>query len=735
MSLKNPWMYFEQGLALLARPPSRRSRVPEMLQSEISECGAACLGMILGYFGRWVPMSELRNVCSVGRDGVSAGKLVRVARQLGLFAKGFSVPVRSLGELPFPQILFWNFNHFVVLERLDEKWATLIDPAFGRRKIPRENLERLYSGVTLSFAPSETFTRAGDPPSALREMKSAAVGLGPMLGTISIVSLAIALIIVMIPAFSSIFIDYVLIRQGIVDWRLEFIFGIALLGLVLIPAIALQRQGILRLQTRLSLDLATRIMTRLFTLPTAFFYQRYSGDLGGRVMLADAAASTVSGPLVTMLAAGIQVTIFGLVMIGYSPKLALITFLLLGCQAILGGWITTRLSELSRRLAFERGRYEAQLLQSLANVEQSRAAGLSDEITRRTLTRNISLTNAEQANAPYGAVITTAPGAISGVLIALITAASALEVLGGAFSIGMFVAFNALVMLLISPFNQIVSGIAQVGSSAGSFERINDLLKTEPDPVLVSAAGRSPDYWHIRAEKVGYRYGSAPILENLTFDIPEGSRLGLVGGVGSGKSTLLRILAQLEEPTEGCIFADSLNYREINRDAFCKAVSFVPQSIEIFEGNILDNITLWNSDISEQDVIEACQKCALHDDISRRLGGYRSRLRAGGYELSGGQRQRLGLARALVRKPKVLLLDEATSALDKRTEATILEALSTFQGTLIFATHHDHVLQFVDEVIVLEGGRIVRGIPSDAVSSIVIDARQTVIRQTPPKNY
>ena len=734
MNSENFWVYIERAIDFLRRLLNRRSRVPEMLQSEISECGAACLGMILGHFGRWVPMSELRTVCGVGRDGVSAGKLVRVAQQLGLFAKGFCVPVSSLGALPFPQILFWNFNHFVVLERLDDKGATLIDPAFGRRKIPQENLEHFYSGVTLSFAPSETFKRAGEPPSALREMKEAAIGLGPMLGTISIVSFAIALIIVMIPAFSSIFIDYVLIKQGIVDWRLEFICGIALLGLVLIPAISLQRQGILRLQTRLSLDLATRIMTRLFTLPTAFFSQRYSGDLGGRVMLADAAASTVSGPLVTMLAAAIQVAIFGLVMIGYSPKLALITFCLLGCQAIFSGWITTRLAELSRRLAFERGRYEAQLLQSLANIEQSRAAGLSDEITRRTLTRNISLTNAEQANAPYGAVITTAPGAISGVLVALITAASAIEVLGGAFSIGTFVAFNALVMLLITPFNQIVSGIAQVGSSAGSFERINDLLKAEPDPVMVSAAGRSPDRWHLRTENLSYRFGSVQVLDNLTLDIPEGSRIGLLGGVGSGKSTLLRLLAQLEQPAVGSIFADKINYREISRDAFCHAVSFVPQSIEIFESTLLDNITLWNSDISEQDVIDACKKCALHDDILRRPGGYRSRLRAGGYELSGGQRQRLGLARALVRKPKVLLLDEVTSALDRRTEAIVLEALTTFKGTLIFATHHEYVLRFVSDVIVLEGGKIFKNMPS-SVPSTSFKFDPVITRQTSSQDY
>lgn len=683
-------------------------RVPEMLQSEISECGAACLGMVLGRFGCWVPMSELRNVCGVGRDGVSAGKLVRVAQQFGLYAKGFSVPARSLSTLPFPQILFWNFNHFVVLERIDEHSATLVDPSLGRRRLSYKDVEQAYSGVSLSFAPSDRFQRGGTPPSALREMKNAAKGLGGALGVISIVSLAIAMITVMIPAFSSIFIDYVLIKQGIVDWRLEFIFGIALLGAVLIPASMLQRQGILRLQTRLSLDLATRIMTRLFTLPSAFFSQRYSGDLGGRVMLADLAASTVSGSLVAMLAASIQVVVFGIVMVGYSPKLALITFILLACHAALGGWVTRRVTELSRRLAFERGRYEAQLLQNVANVEQSRASGLFEEITRRTLTRNIALTNAEQANAPYGAFIVTSPGAASGILMAIISAASALEVLGGTFSVGMFVAFNALAMLLMSPFNQIVSGIAQVGASAGSFDRINDLLKADPDPVLVSGGGVAPETWGLKVQGVSYSYSGVSVLDRVSLDFAYGERIAVVGGVGAGKSTLLRLLAQLEKPTVGEMFAGGCSYRDINRDTFCKALAFVPQSIEIFEGTLFDNLTLWNSEISEEEVIEACRMSAIHDDIARRPGGYRSRVKAGGGELSGGQRQRLGLARALITKPKILLLDEATSALDKKTERTILASLREFKGTLIFATHHHEVLRIVDTVVVLERGRVAR---------------------------
>jgi len=451
--------------------------------------------------------------------------------------------------------------------------------------------------------------------------------------------------------------------------------------------------------------MAAKIVTRMYGLPLEYFSRRYSGEVSGRVMLADMVAGTVSGALVGMISAFMQIVVIGLAMLSYSPYLTGIILVLLAGHALFSSRIAQHLSNLSRRLAIERGKYETQLVQSLGLVEHSRSAGSSRMLLHRILDRYVALTNAEQSNAPYAATLVSVPPAVTGVVMALITGLTATEVIAGDFSIGVFFAFNAMAMLLLAPFNQIMSAVAQIGSASGNFDRINDLLQTAL-PLDDPQTQRDPQSDDLSVKSLAFAYGSEQVLSDITLQIPQGAFVGLVGGVGSGKSSLLMLLGRVSQPESGEISMGAVPYGNISSDLFASKLVLVPQKEQIFETSILENVTLWDPDISEDQVVAACKVCMVHDDIESRVGGYRARLRESGADLSGGQRQRIALARAVVRKPSVLLLDESTSALDGVTEATILRNLLAMRITLVFATHRLQNIRNATQIYLLSDGKI-----------------------------
>ena len=680
-------------------------RVPEILQFEVNECGTCCLAMVLSYFGNWIALDHIRGLCGANRDGISAGSLVRGAKQLNMSVKGFGPEVHELVELPMPQILFWNFNHFIVLEKIQGDDIDIVDPAVGRRRLRFHELEEGYCGVTLCLAPDENFKITGSSPSVIREVTKAAIGSGPAIAAITIVSFGIAILMALVPSLTSIFIDYVLVKKGIDIWRNWFLWGVVGFGLILGPVSWMQKVGTLKLQTRLALTLATRIITKLFQVPLDYYARRFSTEIGGRVLLSDSVANTVSGSLVTMIYSLIQIVVFALVMLSYSVQLTVIIFLILLCYAVLVSWIVSHTSTLSRRLSMERGRYEAQLSNALRLLEHSRASGSSNVMSIRILERYIAVVNAEQENAPYSSMLGILPRMITGLVLACVTGLSAFEVINGRFSIGVFVAYNSMANILLLPFNQIVSGFSQISNSSGNFERVNDLLQMTSEEKIVSNKG-IPDLWDVECKELNFYYGEQAILQNVSFFIKQGNFLGIAGSVGSGKSTLLGILAKIIEPKSGEILVGGISIDQIDRKNFSHSITMVPQKTQIFEGSILDNITLWDPEITEEQVYTACQLCSIHDEIINLPKGYKSILQEDGSDLSGGQKQRIALARAVVRSPKLLILDEATSALDARTEAKILKNLRESSMTLLFATHRLSNLRFSDKILFMQAGSI-----------------------------
>lgn len=696
----------ESAGSWLSRTFTNHRRVPEVLQYESTECGASCIAMVLAYFGRWEPLDRLRQLCGTTRDGISAGALVRAAKHMNLQAKGFGVRAGELSTLPMPQILFWNFNHFVVLESIKGDHVNVVDPAIGRRKLRMADLEDAYSGVTLCMGPGPDFERAGRAPSVLREVAKTSEGARMAVAITALVGLGIAIFTALVPALISIFIDYVLIKRGIDGWKSWFIAGVVMFGLTLGPVIWMQRTGILRLQTRLTLVMANRIVSHLFAVPLDYFSRRFAAEIGGRVMLADNVASTVSGALVSSIAAMLQIIVLGLTMSLYSLELTAIFLVLLLMHAMTARAMMQRATHHYRLLAVERGRYESQIINAISLMEHSRASGTQQALLQRVLDRYVATVNAEQRNAPFAATMSVLPSVTLGILMALITGLAGYQVIIGEFSVGVFVAYTVLAHLLIMPFNQLVQAQVQITGAAGSFDRLNDLLEFVPE-APAPTKGPIPQSWDLSAKSLSFAYGIHPVLSGVDLFIPQGSYLGLAGAVGSGKSTLINLLAGALPPTQGSVLLGDIPLNHLGLELRSRSIVLVSQKEFLFAGTVMDNLTLWDASVSEQDVIDACRLCLIHDDIVHRAGGYGSRLSEGGNNFSGGQRQRLALARAVARKPRVILLDESTSGLDGRTEALILQNLRSLGITLVFATHRVINLRSADAIVVMAHGQVV----------------------------
>ena len=301
----------------------RRIRTPLFPQFEASECGAASLGVVLAHFGRWEPMEELRKACGVGRDGSSAADIANAARRYGLRVTGWRKSVSELREMALPVILFWEFNHFVVLEGYGRGRYYLNDPANGRRVVGEETFDQAFTGVVLEVEPGPDFQKGGAAPGVIRELWPWLRDVKGPLAFIAAYGLLLAIPGLALPVILSMFVDNVLVGPD-TSLGASLVAASVLAGVSLYLLTWLQQHSLRRLSIRLSLVHAERLISRLFQLPTQFFAHRFAGDLTSRVQLIDEVARGSSSQFVGIMVELVMSILFLGLMIYYDPLLAAI---------------------------------------------------------------------------------------------------------------------------------------------------------------------------------------------------------------------------------------------------------------------------------------------------------------------------------------------------------------------------------------------------------------------------
>ncbi|WP_084462650.1 NHLP family bacteriocin export ABC transporter peptidase/permease/ATPase subunit [Oceanibaculum pacificum] len=734
MSGTNPFQPPSPGDAetLRANAPKggKRFRTPTILQMEATECGAASLAMVLAHHGRWVPLEVLRLECDVSRDGSKAANILRAARRLGLAAKGYRREPGSVANLPFPMILFWNFNHFLVLEGIDykAKKVWLNDPASGPRVISLEEFDQAFTGVCLAFQKTAAFETGGQRPGIWGMLARRLGGSGVGLSFVLLATLLLVVPGLVIPVFSKIFVDDVLIG-GTERWLAPLLIGMGVTAVLRALLTWMQQIFLARLEMKLALNASAQFFWHVLRLPVEFFAQRFAGDISSRVAANERVAKILSGQLATNVIGLVTLVFYAAVMMFYDVVLTLIGvgFALLNFVALRA--VARNREDSSRRLVTEQGKLGAASISGIQLIETLKSSGSEGDFFAKWSGLQAKYLNAQQALASTTTLISVAPVLLAALSTALVLAVGGFRVIEGALTIGALVAFQSLLASFAAPIEALVGLGGEIQAVKGDLARIDDVLKyrseerldqtekmfattTPARPLPAKLSGRV----ELRDLVFGYNRTAKPLIDGLNLVIEPGQRVALIGGSGSGKSTVARIACGLYRPWSGAVLYDGIALSEMPHAYFANSVSTVDQEIFLFAGTVRENIAMWDPTVSEEMVTQALRDANLLDIIESRHGRYESPVAENGANFSGGQRQRLEIARALANNPSVLILDEATSALDPIVEKKIDENLRRRGCTCLIVAHRLSTIRDCDEIIVLERGVVAqRGRHEDMV--------------------
>ncbi|MEM7238178.1 MAG: NHLP family bacteriocin export ABC transporter peptidase/permease/ATPase subunit [Pseudomonadota bacterium] len=700
--------------------PLRRTRTPSILQLEAAECGAASLAMVLGFHGRQVPLEQLRGLCGVSRDGAKASSLLKAGRSYGLKAKGLKAEPQHLIDLRGPMIAFVNFNHFLVVEKATRSHVWVNDPASGRRKVPFDEFSESFTGVVLTFEKDTEFERRDERPSVAAALWRRLDGFRVPLLFVFLINLALVIPGIIVPIFSRVFVDYVLVR-GLDDWLVPLLIGMMLTALVRFILLEVEAMALIRLTQALTLKTGGELFWRLLRLPVSFFDQRFAGEISGRIRLNESLAQLLTGQFVGAGLAVITSIFFAAMMYLYHPGLT-IAIVALSLLNVVVLRVTTRaLSEKHRKVSIDAGKLQGARISALKDIETFKASGAEDIVFTRWLGLQTNVVNGRQEAGRISAWTSPVPALINALIQATVLVFGGWLVMQGELTLGMLVAFQSLAASFSGPIAQLAGFGAELQELRSYTQRIEDVMHQPLDSRFAKPpakiAGLPAGEIRLHDVRFGYAPLAPPLIDGLHLEIRPGQRVALVGASGSGKSTLGKLIAGLEVPQSGEVAIDGVAPADWPRDALAQRFAYVQQDAALFEGSVLDNLTLWDPRVDERAVITAAHDAVAHNMISARTGGYDALLSEGGNNFSGGERQRMEIARALSRAPSVIVLDEATSALDPIAEKEVMDAIRRRGVTSIIIAHRLSVIRDCDEIIVLDQGQPVeRGRHEDLIA-------------------
>ena len=700
-----------------SEPSKQRVTTPIVLQTHAAECGAACLGSVLAYFGRWVPLAELRERCEVSRDGSSAASIARASRHYGLECNGLNVRAGQLKKLQLPLIVFWQFSHFVVVEGLDGKNFFLNDPSTGRRRLSAGEFDKGYSGIALRFKRGPDFRPGGEPPGLFRQLDSVLAGSWSVLAGAVACALLSTLLALVVPASLGVFVDNVLEDHGPWGGLVAALLG----GGILVYVLSLLKHRFLqRLAIRISVIGCNRGLSRLLRLPVEYFHHRLVGDLTDRVSSIDRIAKNLTEQFLVLIVDMAMSAVLLIAMLAYDVLLTLIVLLLALLHGLLVHFLNGLRAVRSQAMRREQGLLIGVGMQMLSHADDLRMTGSDDRFFSRWSGQQARELHARQLCSELGSVSAALPGLVAALRSAAILGIGASMVMTGEMTLGMLVGFYILAEMFLTPVGRFLEFADKRQALETDLQRLEDISKAAEDPVV---SRRNPEsesiptfngrlqlagQLELRDVSFGFNKSRPPLIKDFNLVIRPGQRVAVVGPSGSGKSTLARLVSGIYHPWSGEILFDGHLRDEIPEEVLRRSLSTVDQEVVLFSASVRDNITLWNPAVPDEAIVAATRDACIHDEILLRPLGYSTRVEEGGVNFSGGQRQRLEIARGLVGNPTVLVLDEATSALDAATEESVDDAVRRRGVTCLIVAHRLSTVRDCDEIIVLDKGEEVQ---------------------------
>ncbi len=708
-------------LGFLSRLPGRggwRVATPTMLQMKSAECGAACLGMVLGFYGRHEPLEKLRDACGVARDGAKVSNVLKAAQAYGLVAKGFARKLRNLPRVPRPFVALWSFTHFVVVEGFGPGGRVYVnDPASGPRVVSEHELREAYSGVVLAFQPGEGFVRTKKPPGTLRSLYERTRRSWRGVLFVALVSLALFVPGLLVPAFSRVYVDFYLIEDQ-TRWLPPLLALMFLTALFTGFLSWLLDNGLTRFYSKLQTTWSGQMVWHVLRLPVSYFAHRSGGDISTRIQSNGWLAWLIAGELSSTFLGLTTLAVYAFVMAQYDVNLTLVVVVFAALDAVAFLVLSRRLADKNREKHRDKGKAMGSLMQGLRSIDTYQASGTEALFFRQWAGHYAKVTNASQSIGKSHAFLSATPPLLGLLSTTATLVVGGYRIMQGSLTIGMLVAFQGLVAAFSLPVKRVVDAAAQMQEAQGLLARMDDVLRQEVDSEFARGMGKRSTIapmvtnqklggtLELRGVTFGFSPLDEPLIRGFDLHLRPGARIALVGPSGSGKTTLGRLISGILVPWSGQILIDGHPLADIPRDVFRNTVAVVDQDIALFEGTVAQNVTMWDPTLGGARMVQAAKDACLHQVIAARPGGYRQKIEEGGRNFSGGERQRIEIARALIHEPSLLILDEATSSLDAQTEVEIIENLRRRGCTSILIAHRLSTIRDCDEIVVLDQGRV-----------------------------
>ena len=690
------------------------AKVPVIMQMEALECGAASLAMVLAYYGKWIPLEQVRYDCGVSRDGSNMKNVYLAAQHYGMEVHGYRMEPEGLKESgTFPCIIHWEFNHFVVLDGFRNGKAVLNDPARGVVRVPMEDFDTAFTGLVLTFAPGENFVPSGKRRSTLDFARKRLKGAAPAVAFVVLTSVISYLFGIINPVMSRIFFDRLLTGQA-PEWLYPFLTALALLTAFQLIVQWAQTVYSLKINGKMAIEGNAGYMWKILRLPMDFFSQRMTGD----IMQRQGTNASIAGTLVQTVAPLVLNTVMMLfyltVMLRYSVLMTLVGIASLTLNLFVARYLAEKRVNLARIQLRDMGKLASTTMAGISLTETIRASGAEAGFFRKWSGYQASVNTQQVKFDTLTARVGLIPGFISTASNYAVLFLGVILATNNQFTLGMITTFQGLLSSFMGPAMTLVNAGQTIQEMRTEMERVEDVMQYPDDPALTTGKTDGDTDWsklkgevELRHVTFGYSRLGEPTITDFSMHLKPGSRVAVVGASGCGKSTVSKLITGLYQPWEGEILFDGKPASSIPRSVFTGSVAMVDQEIVLFEDTIANNIRMWDESIEDFEVILAARDAQIHDDILQRPGGYQAKLIENGRDLSGGQRQRLEIARVLAQDPSIVILDEATSALDAKTEYELVKAVKDRGITCIVVAHRLSTIRDCDEIVVLEKGKIV----------------------------
>jgi ABC-type bacteriocin/lantibiotic exporter with double-glycine peptidase domain len=644
----------------------------------------------------------------IGRDGVSAKAILDTAEKYGLTGRGIKVDLQQVHLLKTATILHWEFNHFVVFDRVIKDGVRIVDPATGPRDVPMAQFAKAFTGVAIEVTPTDRFTKTKREKGRLTRYVQELMSERGLFSRIIVMSLILRLLALVMPLLTGMIIDKVVPRA---DYDLLYVCLASIGGMTAFNLIAevVRMHLLLHLRIALETRMTLSFLDHMVSLPYSFFQRRSSGDLMLRVDSNSTVRETVTSKSMSAVIDGVFVLLYAVVIFYVNPTLGLITIVMSGAEAAVFLCARPTYQRLLAADLDKGAKTHSYMVQMLGGMETLKCAGAERLGVEKWSNLYTDELNVKMQRAKVSAYVDSIRSAVAALGPLLILTIGATSVMTNQMSLGMMLAMNSLATSLFGPLSALVSSALDLQLMKGHMDRIDDVLQTPVEQDRDAAQQPPRLRGHVSVTNLSFKYGDqAPlVVQDVSIDITPGMSVALVGPSGSGKSTLLNILAGLYKPVGGQVTYDGKPLHDMDVRAVRQQIGIVPQHPFIFGGTLRENVALTAPGAQLDRIMAACKVSSLHDDITQMPMGYDTVISDGGGSLSGGQRQRVAIARAVIRNPGLMLLDEATSALDNSTEKRVIENLERLRCTRITVAHRLSTVRNADLIVVMDKGKIV----------------------------